>query len=122
MGVKRCAKDCKGSKFLSTQYSRECWCGDSKTDFDRHGKTANCNSTCSGSDSGEKCGGEWAMSVYQAEGKTKSDDSNGAPSGAKYLGCFKDVRADRALTLAVERRHDMTPEVSGGLSVETTVY
>lgn len=61
------------------------------------------------------------MNVYQAEGKTKSDDSNGAPGGTKYLGCFKDDRDDRVLTLALKSHDDMTPKVSGGLLVNSPV-
>ena len=73
---------------------------------------------CPGSKNGERCGGAWAMSVYEAEGKSKSEDS--APVGGKYLGCFRDHQVDRALTLALQRDEKMTYEVSVG--VKPTVF
>lgn len=91
----KCIEDCKGSEYIATQYGRECWCGDSNTDFDKHGKAV-CDYSCSGQGApGEKCGGEWAMSVYEEGGKPSN-----VPDGTKYLGCYRDDASERALTLA----------------------
>ena len=53
------------------------------------------------------------MSVYEAEGKSKSEDS--APVGGKYLGCFRDHQVDRALAMALQRDGKMTHKVSGAV-------
>jgi hypothetical protein len=60
----KCIATCreKGFAFAGTQYSNNCFCGNS---YDRLGKLdeSQCNSACAGN-SAEKCGGPWANSVY----------------------------------------------------------
>ena len=47
--------------FAGLQYSRECFCDNN---YDDYGTADNCNMACSG-DSGQTCGGSWALSVYK---------------------------------------------------------
>lgn len=49
--------------------------------------------TCSGSKSGEKCGGYNRISVYYITGKYPSP----SPSYDPYVGCYKDRRSHRAM-------------------------
>lgn len=47
--------------------SAKCWCGGQRTDFDVHGPSTGCTSACAGN-TGEICGGSFAMSVYENDG------------------------------------------------------
>ena len=64
MTISMCVEACrgKGFRFASTQYSRECFCGNS---YGTYGRTdsAECNYACGGRSS-EFCGGYWRNSVY----------------------------------------------------------
>ncbi|CAM9959403.1 unnamed protein product [Pylaiella littoralis] len=58
----------QGYGYAGTQYSSECFCGDS---FDAHGsiEETECSYPCQ-ADSTESCGGKWALSVYATGGST----------------------------------------------------
>ena len=63
-GHTNCGQLCSvaGYLFAGTQYSNECWCGNS---YGRHGaNTGGCSMTCSGN-SAEMCGGPHQNSVYR---------------------------------------------------------
>ena len=51
----------QGYKYAGTQYSKECFCGDS---YDKYGPADNCDMACSG-DASQTCGGTWALQVYE---------------------------------------------------------
>ena len=72
----------------------QCWCGRSSSDINKHGSSTKCNSNCAGGGRIQKCGGKYAVSVYQYEGTPRR-----IPGGTTYLGCYADDPADRALTL-----------------------
>lgn len=93
---------------LSTRHvlvDTQCWCGDANSDIYRYG-SATCDYPCAG-DAEETCGGYAAMSVYEYGGLPGSE----IPDGTKYLGCYKDGRFDRALSLKLTSNNDMTHEV-----------
>lgn len=83
----------------------QCWCGDTNSNVYKYG-SATCDYPCTG-DAEETCGGYAAMSVYEYGGLPGSE----IPDGTKYLGCYKDVRFDRALSLKLTSSNDMTHEV-----------
>jgi hypothetical protein len=66
MTVEWCVDFCAGSSYAGLEYGSQCWCGNSLA-ADRapqDGILGNCQMKCNG-DSGEYCGGSWALSIYQ---------------------------------------------------------
>lgn len=63
MTTQACISACadKGFAFAGTQYSEQCFCGDT---YGRYGPATNCDMACSGNAS-EICGGTWANSIYR---------------------------------------------------------
>ena len=63
MTTQKCVNYCqgKGYTYAGTQYSRECWCGNS---YGKYGSANNCDMRCSG-DPSQTCGGFAANSVYR---------------------------------------------------------
>lgn len=62
-----CQAHCTGSAYFGVQYAEECWCsGTDATDYpyDVHGESTGCDAPCAGN-SGQICGGNYAMNVYQ---------------------------------------------------------
>ncbi len=94
------------NKFVRYQCLRRCWCGKSTDKPERYGTSKSCNTDCAGDHSIKKCGGKWAMDMYERDGKP-----DGIPSGAKYLGCFADDYRDRALTLKMKTSSKMDYDV-----------
>lgn len=80
---------------LALHREQQCWCGNSKSDINKHGRSDKCDMACPGNTPREEiCGGHNAISIYEMEGTPKD-----VPDDAKYLGCFADSSRDRALTL-----------------------
>lgn len=88
----------------------QCWCGSSKDTPDRHGTSSKCTMDCAGADRIAKCGGFYAMDLYEHEGRP-----DGVPAGAKHLGCFADDPRDRALTLKNQSTSKMDYAVRRGV-------
>ena len=65
MNAKICSETCrsKGFKYAGTQYSEQCFCGNS---YGKYGKADNCDMPCKGHE-GEICGGTWANTIYKVE-------------------------------------------------------
>lgn len=61
---------------------------------------------CAGAHHIKKCGGRWAMDMYERDGKP--DD---VPKGAKYVGCFADRVRDRALKFKYKKSSKMDYDV-----------
>ncbi|CAM9844163.1 unnamed protein product [Ectocarpus fasciculatus] len=76
-----CSGLCSGSDFYGTQYSTECWCGES-ANYDANGASDECVMPCAG-DASQMCGGSYTMSVY----KNDVDPS--------YRGCYSDPADSR---------------------------
>lgn len=58
------------------------------------------------------------MNLYHYGASLTTD----APEGSKYLGCFKDLQSDRALSHKSTSRSDMTHEVRGHLFETCTPF
>ncbi|ETI20140.1 hypothetical protein G647_08174 [Cladophialophora carrionii CBS 160.54] len=104
-----CAAFCesKGFSIAGTEYSRECYCGNSIPDSGKPipGVIGDCTMKCSGDDSGF-CGGAGTISLYQkcsGDSCTNAQlvDSPSAPSTSNpswsYSGCFTDTVSPRTL-------------------------
>ncbi|CAM9124123.1 unnamed protein product [Hapterophycus canaliculatus] len=100
-----CAAYCEGEDFFGLQYGSECWCGSTDEDVFRHG-SATCDYPCGGDDE-QTCGGYWAVSLYEYGSALPFD----IPEGSRYLGCYRDHRFERALSLKLTTSNDMTYEV-----------
>lgn len=90
MNANRCIQSCKGYKYAATQWGDHCFCGNS---FGRYGEADNCDFTCVGN-SGEKCGGTWANSVYRVPaaddipGQNRANPEKPEPRPCHWLyGC-----------------------------------
>ncbi|KAK3366455.1 hypothetical protein B0H63DRAFT_90719 [Podospora didyma] len=62
--VSYCAS--KGFKVAGTEYGGQCYCGNSLVGSEKLAE-ASCNMVCEGA-KGETCGGDWALSVFTADG------------------------------------------------------
>lgn len=87
---------------------KQCWCGNN-AEYDANGVGV-CDMACSG-DSGELCGGSYAMSVYE------NDNVEVDPS---YRGCFADT-ADNRVFHQTTSDFDLTTEVRSVGSVRGRV-
>ncbi|KAK8038133.1 hypothetical protein PG994_014900 [Apiospora phragmitis] len=70
MTLEACAGFCDGYTYFGTEYSRECYCGNSFTEGSGVAGTSDCSMVCMG-DSKELCGGPDRLSVYTTEGSSK---------------------------------------------------
>ncbi len=63
MATEQCVSICtqKGFAYASTQYGRQCFCGNS---YGKFGPANNCDMKCEGNPN-QMCGGFWANSVYR---------------------------------------------------------
>ncbi|PWN98003.1 WSC-domain-containing protein, partial [Tilletiopsis washingtonensis] len=98
----QCANFCgdKGFKFSGSQYSSECYCSNVIPTV----TSTACTMDCAGQ-VGEKCGGSWALTVFE---NTTTPATSAGPIA--YLGCFKDVVSQRAMNDYVFTGTDMTTE------------
>lgn len=73
MTTERCSSYCRkeGFRYAATQWSRQCFCGDS---YGHYGQAINCDMKCSG-DWNNVCGGDWANSVYDLRPGTATEQA-----------------------------------------------
>jgi hypothetical protein len=67
MTLESCAKDCTGYTYFGTEYSRECYCGNSFSAGSVSASVVECENEdflCAG-DALEFCGGSRLLSVYE---------------------------------------------------------
>ncbi|KAI1438727.1 heme peroxidase [Xylaria sp. CBS 124048] len=64
MTLELCAKDCSGFTYFATEYSRECYCGNSIDPRSNVTADADCNMACVG-DQTEYCGGSNRLELYR---------------------------------------------------------
>ncbi|KAI1827931.1 heme peroxidase [Xylaria intraflava] len=64
MTLELCAKDCTGFTYFATEYSRECYCGNSIDPRSNVTSDADCNMACAG-DQTEYCGGSNRLEMYR---------------------------------------------------------
>ncbi|KAK7953959.1 WSC domain containing protein [Apiospora saccharicola] len=70
MTLASCAGFCDGYTYFGTEYSRECYCGNSFTEGSVVADTFDCSMICMG-DAKELCGGPDRLSVYTTKGSSK---------------------------------------------------
>lgn len=68
-----CQDTCADYPYFGLQYGSECWCGDYKTDYDKHGTSTRCTMECSG-DPDSTCGGYDALYVYTQGGAPRDEE------------------------------------------------
>ncbi len=87
-----CVSACKaaGYKYAGTQYSSECYCGNT---YGGQGTSANCNMACSGNGS-QTCGGPWANSVSSTGSGTTGGGTTPPGGGTPALGTGTGLHAD----------------------------
>ncbi|EFQ30848.1 WSC domain-containing protein [Colletotrichum graminicola M1.001] len=86
MSNEKCISHCaaQGFRLAGTEYGKECWCGNAFQLAERIPEQQ-CNEVCDGR-STDICGGDWAVTVYSANGQALSvpsddDTGNGNTSG-----------------------------------------
>lgn len=69
-----CVAHCssKGFSVAGTEYGGECYCGNELSKVEKL-DDSKCSMTCDGDDA-DKCGGDWALSVYTKSGKVSARD------------------------------------------------
>lgn len=97
MTTKSCASYCKLYQYFGTEYSRECFCGNSinPSSMNASNPAQSCNMQCTG-DSTQTCGGSGYLNLYQnPTSNLPSSPSNVGSYG--FLGCYTDSQSVRAL-------------------------
>lgn len=89
-----CESLCEGYSYYGTEYSTECFCGDSISNGANHVPNSACDMACGG-DSTQICGGTSLLSIY----KSDFNFTTQAPLfNYTYLGCASEPDDSRALT------------------------
>ncbi|KAF8329334.1 concanavalin A-like lectin/glucanase domain-containing protein [Cantharellus anzutake] len=82
--VDTCLSACDSANFnfAGVQYGQECWCGNSLNKGAVVGQSLNasqCDLACNG-DASQKCGGCWALTLFQKSGSSSSSSPSPSPS------------------------------------------
>lgn len=86
MTLEYCASYCSDYKYFGTEYSSECYCGNTLASTSAAAPLADCSMTCSGNKY-EYCGGGNRLTLYQSD-KQVTGPSQPATAGAyAFLGC-----------------------------------
>ncbi|CAM9766583.1 unnamed protein product [Scytosiphon promiscuus] len=147
MSATICKELCGGYSFYGTQFSNQCWCGDS-ADYDTNG-AGTCDMTCAGASDGEICGGHDSVSVYEGNptpngatpapmpasgtpspsaglvtdpGTTPSPAAPLAPVSDEYLGCYADEKDARILGTMVASQEGMNAATCKALCMGYNFY
>ena len=94
MTTASCAAFCSSYAFFGTEYSGECYCGNTLSSQSINATSSECSMPCSG-DSSEMCGGPARLSYYQNTKYTPPSVSS--YSGYTYQGCYTDSVSARSL-------------------------
>ncbi|RMZ89345.1 hypothetical protein DV736_g3426, partial [Chaetothyriales sp. CBS 134916] len=105
MTTDSCADHCSTYTFFGTEYSGECYCGNTLSASSTNASLADCDMTCSG-DSTEICGGPARLSLYQNIAYSAPQTSSF--SGYTYQGCYTDSVSNRSLATARTDSNAMT--------------
>jgi hypothetical protein len=116
MTLEACAAFCSGYTYFGTEYSTECFCGNSFNGGSTVAPTSQCNMLCGGN-TGTYCGAANRLSVYSLNGSPPQSSSapattssapatsstsavpapSGLPDGWSYQGCWVDNAQGRIL-------------------------
>ncbi|KAL2130741.1 hypothetical protein VTI74DRAFT_6005 [Chaetomium olivicolor] len=117
MTAAKCAANCAGYTYFGTQWSRECYCGN--TAPTEQATQSECNMPCSGN-AAEMCGAGMRLSVY---GPVGAAPTNPATVGDfTYDGCYTDSVALRVLAGYTFTSPDMTPASCAAICAEYAYF
>ncbi|KAF2873914.1 hypothetical protein BDV95DRAFT_593207 [Massariosphaeria phaeospora] len=105
--VEKCATFCSSYQFFGLEYSRECYCGNTKDELSVEKSLSDCNMPCGG-DSSQLCGAGNRLSFYKNSKYTPPGNSK--VSGYKYNGCYSEGTNRRALSDTGTSSDSMTVE------------
>jgi hypothetical protein len=111
MTAAKCAANCAGYSYFGTQWSRECYCGN--TTPEEQAAESECNMPCDG-DATEMCGAGMRLSVYGPVNAAPTEQPPAESSNPltvddfTYEGCYTDSVALRVLSGATTTTDDNT--------------
>ncbi|KAL0932353.1 uncharacterized protein CTRU02_213306 [Colletotrichum truncatum] len=112
MTAAKCATNCAGYKYFGTQWSSECYCGNTAPAITV--PTSECNMVCAGNSS-ELCGGSLRLNVYELPQSSQASPLSvpviPSVSGFDYKGCYTDNVPYRVLSGKVIKDPAMTLEM-----------
>ncbi|KAJ4315651.1 hypothetical protein N0V94_005848 [Neodidymelliopsis sp. IMI 364377] len=120
MTAAKCAENCAGYTYFGTQWSSECYCGNTVPTVSA--PASECNMACSGNDD-ELCGGGMRLNAYKIDPVSATASSTAAPqptvssastttiSGYEYKGCYTDNVPQRVLAGKSSSNDAMTLEM-----------
>ncbi|KAL0934763.1 uncharacterized protein CTRU02_209354 [Colletotrichum truncatum] len=115
MTAAKCAANCVGYSYFGTQWSSECYCGNTVPSVSA--PASECNMLCSGKGD-EVCGGSLRLNVYKLPSTANNQPSTSATepaippvSGFEYKGCYSDGIPQRVLAGKVVNDPSMTIEM-----------
>ncbi|KAL8757511.1 MAG: hypothetical protein Q9184_004191 [Pyrenodesmia sp. 2 TL-2023] len=94
MTYKSCSTFCAGYTYFATEYSSQCYCGQSFANPTNPAPASDCSMKCSG-DATTVCGGPGRMTLFKS---TAPVPSNATVAGWTYDGCYTDSTSARVLT------------------------
>lgn len=113
MTAAKCAQNCAGYSYFGTEWSSECYCGN--TAPVDPAPASECNMACSGN-ADELCGGGMRLNAYKVEPTTTAGPAAPAAPvatvlGYAYQGCYTDNVPQRVLSGRVSTDPAMTLEM-----------
>ncbi|KFY67163.1 hypothetical protein V496_01737 [Pseudogymnoascus sp. VKM F-4515 (FW-2607)] len=108
MTLEKCAAFCAAYPYFGTEWSRECFCGNTPATGSGLAPLEECNYACTG-DATQACGGSRRLSLYRNEGLT-GPQQPGTVGNYKLHGCVTDSQGLRTLSQDMLRSDDMTLE------------
>lgn len=94
MTYKSCSTFCAGYTYFATEYSSQCYCGQSFANPTTAAPASDCSMKCSG-DTTTVCGGPARMTLFKS---TAQAPTNATVAGWTYDGCYTDSTSARVLT------------------------
>ncbi|KAK4032780.1 WSC domain-containing protein [Parachaetomium inaequale] len=110
MTAAKCAANCAGFAYFGTQWSRECYCGNTRPE--EQAAESDCNMPCDG-DATEMCGAGMRLSVYGPVDTAPTEPPAGSSNPSTvddftYEGCYTDSIALRVLSGSTTTTNDNT--------------
>lgn len=120
MTLEKCSEFCSDYVYWGTEYSKECFCGNSLYENSEEKPMEDCSMICGGDDT-QYCGAGDRLELYSttaAQPTTTPTTSTPAPSPTHVetvgdyalVGCWKEIPGGRALKQRIKLDDDMTNE------------